>query len=629
VAHGLNHEVERALECAQQALALAQRVGGSKLVAFEMSFIASLHLERDKPREALSFARDALVIFQDVKHPRGWTSAAEALMVEALLAREEEARAVEVALRALERCQEAGDPREEVFAQATLAHAHLANEEPWEAMKAAEAALDICQDFSDKTWEAMAMLTVAQVHCDKRDINAAKRSVQAAVEVFQEEEDRHHEAVTSTLLSAMLLMQGEADDALAAAEKGRDLFRDIEETDQEEVALLAASHVHAARGDFEQAIAAAEEVRSIAQETGHSKGEAQALYLLSEWHRANGELEKAMSSAKEMRKIYQVLRSFRQEAYALRQIALLHLGGGEARLAVKAAEAAQKICQRERHQRGSVHMLIVACEAQLQLLVEASSPYGLADAKALKALGEISGRALRAARDAIAVAERAGRLQLRGAAHFWHGRVLYTLGTAEEALAAANTARDLFRQAEDRQGEGQALVLIAQASFQLEGGRPGAEQAAREAMSIFQESGDQEGLAILLQVTQMIGLDIGTGRMLPAQQVAVEAQPEEPSPPPPQQPAAASVVVEKPKGLDKRMVTEAVQDMARAAIGLDEAIYLDSPLMDSGMDSLTAVSFRNGLVQNFGVKLPASLMFDYPSMREVTDRIVEISLRNA
>merc|ERR1712187_271430 len=90
----------------------------------------------------------------------------------------------------------------------------------------------------------------------------------------------------------------------------------------------------------------------------------------------------------------------------------------------------------------------------------------------------------------------------------------------------------------------------------------------------------------------------------------------------------ASLVVEKPKGLDSEMVMQTVQEMAKAAIGLDDAVYLDSPLMDSGMDSLTAVSFRNGLQQNLGVKLPSSLMFDYPTMKEVAKRIVELSLED-
>merc|ERR1719343_19205 len=89
--------------------------------------------------------------------------------------------------------------------------------------------------------------------------------------------------------------------------------------------------------------------------------------------------------------------------------------------------------------------------------------------------------------------------------------------------------------------------------------------------------------------------------------------------------AGMSIEVAKPKGLNPEDVQQTVVAMAREAVGVDDGLYLDSPLMDSGMDSLTAVSFRNGLQQSLNVKLPSSLMFDYPTMKEVANRIVELS----
>merc|ERR1719221_1262477 len=93
--------------------------------------------------------------------------------------------------------------------------------------------------------------------------------------------------------------------------------------------------------------------------------------------------------------------------------------------------------------------------------------------------------------------------------------------------------------------------------------------------------------------------------------------------------AQSAMEVAKPKGLDPEEVAATVQAIAREAIGIDEGLYLDSPLMDSGMDSLTAVSFRNTLQQTLAVKLPSSLMFDYPTMKEVANRIVELSQEEA
>merc|ERR1719188_1396536 len=90
-------------------------------------------------------------------------------------------------------------------------------------------------------------------------------------------------------------------------------------------------------------------------------------------------------------------------------------------------------------------------------------------------------------------------------------------------------------------------------------------------------------------------------------------------------PVGMSIEAVKPKGLNPDDVMQTVVAMAREAVGVEDGVYLDSPLMDSGMDSLTAVSFRNGLQQSLNVKLPSSLMFDYPTMKEVANRIVELS----
>lgn len=47
--------------------------------------------------------------------------------------------------------------------------------------------------------------------------------------------------------------------------------------------------------------------------------------------------------------------------------------------------------------------------------------------------------------------------------------------------------------------------------------------------------------------------------------------------------AAASAVVEKQVGLEPAMVQATVSEMAKQAIGVDDELFLDSALMDSGM----------------------------------------------
>jgi acyl carrier protein len=48
-------------------------------------------------------------------------------------------------------------------------------------------------------------------------------------------------------------------------------------------------------------------------------------------------------------------------------------------------------------------------------------------------------------------------------------------------------------------------------------------------------------------------------------------------------------------------------------------VSADTPLMDAGVDSLTAVEFRNSLSKPLGITLPSTLVFDHPSITAISD----------
>jgi acyl carrier protein len=52
-----------------------------------------------------------------------------------------------------------------------------------------------------------------------------------------------------------------------------------------------------------------------------------------------------------------------------------------------------------------------------------------------------------------------------------------------------------------------------------------------------------------------------------------------------------------------------------------ESIDDDTPLMDSGIDSLSAVAFRSRLGSVVGTSFPASFIFDYPTIRAIAEDI--------
>ncbi|KFG37318.1 putative type I fatty acid synthase, partial [Toxoplasma gondii GAB2-2007-GAL-DOM2] len=69
-------------------------------------------------------------------------------------------------------------------------------------------------------------------------------------------------------------------------------------------------------------------------------------------------------------------------------------------------------------------------------------------------------------------------------------------------------------------------------------------------------------------------------------------------------------------------VSNVVLDTARQVLGTSELPALDSPLQELGIDSLGAVELRNSLSQRLGVKLSATTLFDYPTIRAIIDYIV-------
>ena len=47
---------------------------------------------------------------------------------------------------------------------------------------------------------------------------------------------------------------------------------------------------------------------------------------------------------------------------------------------------------------------------------------------------------------------------------------------------------------------------------------------------------------------------------------------------------------------------------------LGASIASDAPLMEAGLDSIGAVEVRNAVASKFGVELPATVTFDYPTV---------------
>jgi acyl carrier protein len=84
--------------------------------------------------------------------------------------------------------------------------------------------------------------------------------------------------------------------------------------------------------------------------------------------------------------------------------------------------------------------------------------------------------------------------------------------------------------------------------------------------------------------------------------------------------AAGATVVDgwraSPPAQRRRLVLGHVAGRARHVLGQDDTFVVDErlPLKEVGLDSLMAVELRNALTRSLGTSLPATLLFDHPSL---------------
>ena len=73
----------------------------------------------------------------------------------------------------------------------------------------------------------------------------------------------------------------------------------------------------------------------------------------------------------------------------------------------------------------------------------------------------------------------------------------------------------------------------------------------------------------------------------------------------------------------RAVVHNFVRERAHRARGIDPGRPIDprTPLGDLGLDSLLAVELRNTLGTALGTSLPATLLFDYPTIAALTDHL--------
>jgi acyl transferase domain-containing protein/NADPH:quinone reductase-like Zn-dependent oxidoreductase/SAM-dependent methyltransferase/acyl carrier protein len=81
-----------------------------------------------------------------------------------------------------------------------------------------------------------------------------------------------------------------------------------------------------------------------------------------------------------------------------------------------------------------------------------------------------------------------------------------------------------------------------------------------------------------------------------------------------------------PVGARRGVLARRVRDRVRSVLGMDADTDLDPerPLGELGLDSLLAVELKNVLGADVDMRLPATLLFDYPTLAALTDHLLDL-----
>jgi len=333
-------------------------------------------------------------------------------------------------------------------------------------------------------------------------------------------------------------------------------------------------------------------------------------------HALQGETEEAVDMALKAQEGFKRTKNVAQEIDSLRLLVELQAFSKQPEQAIKYAMKALNIsrelgCREDEVQilLRLVHLYLDQEAAQLNEGLDAAR-FDVQASKYLKEAG--------------IAASRLESKPLLGAVAHTRGYVHLTAGRFQEALQAATQALALFKSLGDAQGEGNTWLLVAEVHFHNDK-KEKAKDVANKALATFANLPGLRGREGEAQANEILA-------KCQQSQMYVLASPEEAArmaaPVDGGQALAMSSAgpsQEVSKALEPGFVRGAIADIVNEVIGVDD-ISDDAPLMEAGMDSLSSLDFRSKLKGTFqGANLPASVIFDYPTVGALTNLIVEES----
>jgi len=334
--------------------------------------------------------------------------------------------------------------------------------------------------------------------------------------------------------------------------------------------------------------------------------------MITEVYLIDKRYDEALEAANSCVDVHRAAGQRRRLVDAMLKVASIHLDRDERYFALSIAEEAQGIIEQVGCRQSEAKILCLIAEIQLDAFACEEVPDSKSENRRLPGpLLEARAQAMKAVSKALMLAGQCKDENLRGTALFLRTQVLIHNSKGSEALRSAMEAEKVFAKVNAIQNQANAQILCAKL-YHAFGDGAEAVRLARCAMNLVRQPGFEDPVTEFAAMDFLKVLEPISDETLQAEKTAAPDLTSSDS---------KSVGV----GLDLGSVRSRLYDLIRNTIAGDEDIHADASLGDSGVDSLASVQLISNIGREFQVSLSPAAVFDYPTLRSLTQHVVEAS----
>lgn len=630
-----------------------------------------------QPQLMHKFAKEAYELFGKVGDLKRQGMSLHATSL-AYLNEQNTAAAVETGVKALAIYRDIGDRRLEIAELKTIAIWRMTLEGKQGKIAAREAveAVELARKFPEPNQETVTLHVALQALLNIGDRKQAKEIAQVSLKRFEKDPRLNLEATTLKVFLSQLqgetsnemdlvegiksrkqkmhmlidlarshVNHGKIREAEGCARDGLELAREFGKTFREAQALKVLAEVHLHKGDHFEAMSLTKKSKKISTKDGDKEGQANAWLLLARCHLAAKNHDEAQMCCREAHQLCEETKNVQQELEVWQQVVELHMATAHHDAALQAAAKRLEVAQRNKASiKAQVEALDVICtlfmvqknipeaeKSAAEMLRMAKLNESLIDLEIAALVqmvqvnilrlsdssgaGSFGAKALQYAEQAWALASRdSAGLDYKSSAKYWHAEALVAVGRHPQALTAVREAEAFFKQLSRDSGGLFRSVLLQGRLERALGKLPEATQSVERALQLAVEAKNaswermaKEELVNIARPMEDEDEDgYGSFEPGPVQKTAA--------------PRARSA------GLDPNIIRGKLLQHVRSVLTEDGDVDGDTPLMDMGLDSLSAMDLQNLIASSFPFSGASStILFDYPTIRELTANLVEQS----